>query len=687
MSDVPSKVIMTADDLHEMVEHYLDRNHFVFDVETQGDDRLTPALADLRWISFATEDRTDTIPMGHINGDFISERKKPNKKGQERMARGVAYEDLNPKYDLSVVIERFFTPPPEQLNRADVITVLAPLFVDNDILKIGHNVKYDLHVVAQYLGFIPEGPFFDTSIAAWLEDTQRLISLPIPKSEQPDPTPEPLLRNGLSLRDCVWRELGVVMDKTAGEDITQHSFSDVATYGLLDAQRTYELYVVQDARLSVDPAQDWLMDLEMQVLNPVLDMESHGVQLDLDRLAEIDKYLRDRMEEAKGTAFREAGREFNLRSNKAKQELLFTPKHEGGRGIRSAKLTPGGKKKDPADLTIYDYSVDREVLEQNAHDPLAAAMIDFNYLAKLHGTYVVPYLGGEVEVYDESGKSSMKTVESRTRNHGRVYGTFRQNGTESGRFSAADPNLQNIPSRSKDGKRIREAFVADEGHTLVVADYSQIEPRIIASLSGDKTMIETYRAGGDVYQAVADRMDVSRSAGKTLVLAIAYGVGPKKISIDIGCSYGDARDLMDYFDRQFPKIRAHKREVLRKVKRSKVTTTVLGRRRYLPDINNPHKEDLRARSERQAYNHLIQGTAADIMKMALVNIHATLPTLPKEAHMLLTVHDEVVISTPEDQWDLVAAVVKDEMEAIHMEGLVVPLVAEVGTGYRWSDAK
>lgn len=665
--DLPGNVILTQADLDELVNHYLTKTYFVFDVETMGDDRDNPMLADLVWISLACDDRTDTIPMGHPNGDFISERRVPNKKGKERLARGVAYEDLNPKYDLSVQVEKFFTNPPRQLSRDDVVATLLPLFVHPDITKIGHNVKYDLHNMARYIS-MPEPPYFDTMIASWLFDTQRMKGFPS--------------TGGLSLRDCVKRELGTEMEKGVGKRIEDHSFEEVAFYSLTDAARTIELFYVLDVALQGDADKDWLMDLEMQVLCPVLDMEQHGVQLDRDRLREIDVHLRGLIDETAGSIFRKTG-EFNLRSNKAKQELLFTPKRDGGLGIRSAKLTPAGMKKPESERTIYDFSVDNSVLEANRGNPIIDAMIEYAGLTKLHGTYVVPYLGGYVDVYDGSGGTKRKYVKDRTRNGGRIYGQFKQHGAESGRFSSSNPNLQNIPSRSREGKKIREAFVADEGETLVVADYSQIEPRIIASLSGDKTMIETYRAGGDVYQAVADRMSVSRQAGKTLVLAIAYGVGAAKIASDVGCSRREAMDLMDYFSAQFPRIGQHKRKVISRARKEKASFTIMGRERRLPEIRSGY-EEFQARAERQAYNHLIQGSAADIMKIALVNVHAS---LPERAKMLLTVHDEIVISTPTDIVDDVMEIVKEQMEGARPSVITVPLVAEVGTGYRWSDAK
>lgn len=658
-------LITTEEDLKEVVQQYLDAGlPFAFDTETMGENRLDPFLAPVIWLSLCNRDRSDVIPMGHPNGAFISERLAPNKKGRERMARGIAYEDLNPKYDLSVVEkEYFFEPPPEQLDRAVAMPILEPLF-KSSLLKIAHNAKFDIHGMGKYFEGGIEGPFFDTLIASWLFDSRRLKA-------------KMLGQPGLGLKDCVQRELGEVMEKGVGENIANHSFEEVAKYSILDSEYTYDVYESLVRKMS--PTLKWLMDLEMAVLHPVLEMEDSGVVIDKEVLRELSDEIEVEIRDLEAWFHKYAGRPVNMRSPAQRQELLFRSKDEGGLGIRSAKLTKGGEAKQRAGLatTIYDMSTDSSVLEAHRGKPLVDKMLEYSDVVKLYGTYVLPYLGGTSVV----GASS-KVVESQLRN-GRVYGEFKQSGTESGRFSSSNPNLQNIPSRTPRGRRIRDAFIANPGEILVVADYSQIEPRIIASLSGDPTMIEAYRKGEDVYQTIADRMGVTRAAGKTLVLAIAYGVGPTKIATDIGCSMTDARDLMDFFSRSHPKIDQHKRDVLQQARRNGYSETIFGRRRVL-DIRS-RDEAIRKMAERQAYNHLIQGTAADIMKIALVNIHSS---LPDEATMLMTVHDEVVVTTPYDLVEEVEGIVRDEMEgACPSRHITVPLVAEVKSGYRWSDCK
>jgi DNA polymerase I-like protein with 3'-5' exonuclease and polymerase domains len=656
-------LITTQEELIDLVNDYLDADEpFAFDIETMGENRSNPLVAHVVWLSLANPYRSDVIPMGHPHGELINERLAPNKKGRDRMARGIPYEDLNPKYDLSTVeMERFFHPAPEQLDRVVAMPILKALF-QSHLLKVGHNIKFDLHGMGKYFVGGIDGPFFDTMIASWLFDSRRV-------------TGKMRGIGGLSLADCLKRELGDTLEKGVGKKIEDHGFSVVAKYALLDAVATFDVY--ESLVRKFTPQIKWLMDLEMNVLNPVLEMEESGVYIDTDVLKDLRDEILVEIRDIEAWFKKYAGREVNLRSNAQKQELLFRPKSEGGLGLRSAKLTPGGNDKAMRGLAtdIYDMSTDNSVLEAFASHPVVDKMLEYAQKAKLYGTYVQPYLGGEP-------LSGGAYKPSQLREH-RVYGQFKQSGTESGRFSSSNPNLQNIPSRSVIGKRIRDAFVANPGEMLVVADYSQIEPRIIASLSEDPTMIASYCDGKDVYQTVADRMGVKRPDGKTLVLAIAYGVGPTKIAGDIGCTMTEARELMDYFARSFPKIPQHKRRVLSHAKRDKYSETIFGRRRYL-DIDS-RDEAIRAMAERQAYNHLIQGSAADIMKIALANVHAS---LPDEATMLMTVHDEIVVTVPYALVDEVMEIVRAEMEgACPSRHIKVPLVADVKSGYRWSDCK
>jgi DNA polymerase-1 len=546
------------------------------------------------------------------------------------------------------------------MRREEVFRMLEPLFFNENVEKVGHNVKFDLHAVSQHYGYLPDPPYYDTHIAAWLDDVTK--------------------RGKLGLQDCVKRYLRWDLEKGVGERIEAHAFSVVAKYSALDAQATWDLYQhLEKYVFGHDKTLARLRDLEMSVLEPVLEMESTGTRIDTNVLAGIGAGLEQRIAAAEkvcvAMAGRVEGKPFNLRSNRQKQIVLYER-----RKLRPTVPTPKGKEKMNRGETLEttDWSVSADALNDLTHDALVQQLQSHAMLTKLHGTYVIPYLGGDV-VRSVNGKEKHEHVESKLE-AGRIHTQFVQTGAESGRFSSRNPNLQNVPNRSPEGRQIRKVFVADPDEMLIVADYSQIEPRIIASLSGDKTMVETYRDGGDVYQAVADRMGVSRQAGKTLVLAIAYGVGPSKIANDIGCSMQEARGLMSYFEGAFTAVPRHKAKVIAAARRNLYSSTVLGRKRRLPEIKARDRE-VAGKAERQAYNHRIQGSAADVMKLALVGIY---DALPSEARMLMTVHDEVVVSAPKDFAHLVGEIVKTQMESVTL--FDVPLVAEVGIGQRWSDA-
>ena len=638
--------VTRPEQLAEIVQRVTEVGGFAFDVETMGTDRGNPRKGRVTWLSIATDGYAWAIPMGHPNGELIYEWPKLNAKGKDRFYRlGKCYSELNPKYDFSVETHRLFEDPPPQLSRIVVFRALRPIFFSEDLEKVGHNVKFDIHAVSQHYPEMIAPPYYDTHIAAWLKDVTK--------------------RGNLKLDDLAEEMLGMKVEKGVGKEIERHAFSVVAHYGALDAHATWLLYRYMEENIFA-PSRTLalLRDLEMSVLEPVLEMEANGTRIDTDALAVAGQRLRRKIRNSEEAAMSLAGRPFNINSNPDKQQLLYNDL-----GLKPTKLTPGGRKKPEGQRTIKDFSVDHESLEAlvgGRHTGLIEQILAYQKFSKLYGTYVVPYVG------DEDRPSAL--------DRGRIHTQFVQTGAESGRFSSRNPNLQNVPSRSEDGRLLREVFVADDGEMLVVADYSQIEPRIIASLSGDKTMIQSYLDGGDVYQTVADRLGVTRPVGKELVLSIAYGVGPAKISARTGLSQREAKDLMTFFAEEFRAIPRHKASVIVKARRTGYAETVLGRRRRLPHIRLSNYE-LAGKAERQAYNHRIQGSAADVMKLALVGIYDVLPV---EARMLMTVHDEVVVSAPEHMAEEVGSVLRTQMEAIDL--FTVPLVASVGIAHSWGGA-
>jgi len=649
-------IIFTNDQLDEMIAYYLEQDAFAFDVETVGDRRGDTPVNEVLWITFATHGRCDVIPMGHPNGDLLEVLYPLTGQGEKRVEQGLPARPSDYSRD-SKKATKVFTDAPPQLFPAEVFSSLKPLMFNDKILKIGHNLVFDLTSVAKYYGGnYPVGPYFDTMIASFLYDNRN--------------------KNRCGLADCLKREIGFVMEKGVGAQVEVYSFNEVAKYAYLDAKYTFLLWKILVKKLEENQVTG-VMKLEMDVLKVLCDMKLSGAPIDMVALEALDAQLKVDIETAKAEIFKVAGQQFNINSNVDKQVILYGPKSEGGRGLKPKIITAKGGD-----------SVSAEALEAyRGQDPLVDALLTYADLNKLHTTYVVPYLGGEV-TRTTAGKVRVEHKDSLLINN-RIHCDFIQHGAETGRFSSRNPNLQNVPApHTAHGKAIRNLFRAPEGHKFIVADYSQIEPRVIASFSKDPIMVQNYTDGGDIYTTVGNEMGVDRKAGKVLVLAMSYGVGPDKIARSIGCTKQEAKDLLERFSDRFPSINSYKFKVLVSTKKigSKekpvpYVTTILGRRRYLPEMNSSDKSD-RAGAERQAFNTKIQGSAADIIKLAMVRAHAL---IPKEAKLILTVHDELVTLAPDHLVEETEAAIRTAMEDIHL--LDVPLVADVKVVERWGEAK
>lgn len=659
-------LIGSPDELKDMVNHYLTKKSWAFDVETLGENRLDPRRNDVAWISFACDDHNDVIPMGHPNGELLEVRYPLLKAGKVRQDKGLPEKPSDYSKDIKKA-ERIWEAPPSQLSRGEVFEALRPLFA-SDSTKVGHNVKFDVTSVQKYLPEFPSGPFFDTRTFDWVRDSSQY--------------------GKLSLADCVKRHLGKEMEKGVGADISIHSFNVVADYSALDARFTYDLYEV--LRLHDKAYRSYgslwkVFELEMQVLEVLARMETNGVRIDKAALKMLDTDFSSRIVIAESDVYINAKKKFRINSVPVKQKILYGSKSRGGQGLKPTVLTGSGQKKKDGNQRLgpVDYSTSAEALKAFEGNSVVDSLLEFQQFTKLRSTYVTPYLGGETTKY-VGGKKKVVPVPSKLV-RGRLHTTFVQDRAETGRLASRSPNLQNVPARSAEGMKIRELFIPSEGQIFVASDYSQIEPRIIADLADETDMIKVYKEGGDVYQAVADQVGVDRNAGKTLVLAIAYGTGASNIASNIDISTDAAFDLIRKFNAQYPRILRLKQDVIGKARRCApmYTTTILGRRRYLPRLNAFNNAD-KSRSERQAFNHVIQGSAADIIKIALVKVDKA---LPPSAKMLLTIHDEIIVETPLGTEEEVAAIMKREMESAGEPYFEVPLVAEPITAMNWAKAK
>jgi len=656
-------IITTSEQLQDLVSYYLTQDAFVFDVETMGDHRGDPRQNQVVWIAMATNDRVDVIPMGHPNGEYLHTDYPLLPSAQDRIIKGLPLRASDYSKDERKAT-KVFGEAPEQLTPGEVFKALKPLFF-SDMLKIGHNLKFDLQSVTKYLGQLPAKPYACTLNAAFVLDTRN--------------------NHNLGLDDCLKREFDYHMVKGVGAQIEAHTFDDVATYAGLDAEWTWKLWNKYAPKLERDNVLG-VFKLEMDVLYVISRMELHGADIDVDALKVLKEDLENQLEETKATIYRLAGKAFNINSVPEKQKLLFSSKKEGGRGLKPRVLTPKGVKNDEAgnDLVISDFSVSEPAIKAfMGKDALVDALLNYSDLNKLLTTYVIPYLGGDI-TRTTSGKS--KTVAKRALLlNGRIHTDFIQYGAETGRFSSRNPNLQNVPNpRIANGKAIRNLFVPPEGYQLVVADYSQIEPRILSSFSGDRVLCQNYLDGVDIYTTIGDTVGVDRSGAKTLVLGMMYGIGPEKIATSIGVSGKEARDLLDNFARKFPSITKYKRQVVAETRRRgpvPYALTYMNRRRYLPDMLS-REIGKRAGAERQAFNTVIQGSAADLIKLAMVRAEGL---LPDKAAMILTIHDELVTVAPKEVIEEAAAAIREAMEGI--KALSIPMLADVKIVDKWGEAK
>lgn len=665
-------IITTQEQLDEFVNAYSKVDAFAWDVETIGENRLYPVINDVCWISFATEGRVDVIPMGHPNGELEGWDKPLLLPGQRRLAEGKPVLESHYSKDQRKWVAKFGEAP-EQLRPRQVFDAIKPIMF-GPALKIAHNAKFDLKSVAKYYkGKVPAKPHFDTLMAAFLVNN--------------------LNKFELGLAACVKRELGIEVEKGVGENVALHSFSEVAKYSGIDAEVTWELYKALKPKISGGLQRVW--KLEMDVLVALCDMELTGAYIDQDALKVLAEEIEKGKLEAEAACYKAAGTAFAINSVPAKQKLLFGSENGEKPRIPAPNpkfknaLTPKGQEayKNGEPLTEAHYSVSAEALEfYRGKNELVNAILEYQDLNKLMTTYVTPYTGGDVKRVT-NGKEKITKRKSLLIN-GRVHTNFKAHGAETGRFSSSEPNLQNIPSSGEYGKLIRNLFVAPPGYKLVVADYSQIEPRVIASFSEDPVMTSNYLTGGDIYTTIGDTMGVDRKAGKVLVLAISYGVGPDKIAASIGCTVKEAKDLLNRFEDKFSSINKYKAKVIRMAKQAgqvPFVETMFGRRRYIPELNSKDFGAL-GRAERQAFNTVIQGSAADLMKLALIRAHSCFVDEPN-INVVLTVHDELVTITPEDKAEEVAAAIKESMEGIKLPQITVPLIAEVYVVDKWGEAK
>jgi DNA polymerase I len=604
-SDVPPakvdtggfSLVQTRRQLEELVSSLAGAQQIVLDTETSSLDPLTTDLVGLSICE--TRDRVWYIPCGHrdVDADLVA----------------------------------------DQLTVREITDGLRPLLEKSGLPKIGHNIKFDLAVLAlpHNGGIFLAPPLYDTMVAAWLIDPGR---------------------RSYKLDDlCL--EFDVQMTSFAevvGGDKREDSFTRVKLdqardYCCEDAYGTSLLFEAQRPQLESLGLWDLFVELECPLIPVLAEMERTGIMVDMGILEDLSVEFGRKLEELEKDIYRSAGMEFNANSPQQLGEILFE------------KLNlPRGRK------TKTGYSTDVKVLERlGQHHELPQLILNYRNLAKLKSTYV-----------DKLSAMARKTG-------GRVYTSFNQCGTATGRLSSSNPNLQNIPVRTEDGQRIRSAFIAAPGYLLLAGDYSQIDLRVLAHYSGDQALREAFRAGEDIHrQTAAEIFFVApglitpemRRVAKTINFGIVYGMSSFGLSSQLNISRREAQIFIDrYFD-HYRGIKIFMEAIVEKAKKDGYVSTLLGRRRILPDINHANRTR-REFAERTAINTPIQGTAADIIKLAMLRADRELHRRKLGARLILQVHDELVLEVPEEELPATRELLQAAME--NVVSLDVPLVVNL----------
>ncbi|MFZ8869900.1 MAG: DNA polymerase I [Litorivicinaceae bacterium] len=534
----------------------------------------------------------------------------------------------------------------KQLDMTPVLFALSDLFADPDLTMVGHNLKYDLTIL-ETVGLLPQCRLADTMLMSYVLDAAA---------------------GRHDMDSLAKRLLGV--ETTSYEDVCgkgakQIRFDEVALesashYASEDADITLRLYNQFVERLNQVPSlQSIYQELELPVMQILREMENHGALLDVDILNAQSVTLGVRLEQLESEAQALAGRPFNLASPKQLQEILFDELQ-----LPVLKKTPKGAP-----------STNEEVLQELALDyPLPKLLIEHRSLSKLKGTYT-DRLPGDCDPAD-----------------GRVHTSFHQAVTSTGRLSSSDPNLQNIPIRTEEGRRIRKAFIAPDCWSVMAADYSQIELRIMAHLSGDKSLVDAFARGDDIHRATAAEVfdlepmfvtDEQRRRAKAINFGLIYGMSAFGLGRQLGIERAEAAAYIDRYFERYPGVRHYMDSTRAMAHEKGYVETVFGRRLTLPDIH-ARQVPVRQAAERAAINAPMQGTAADIIKRAMLRVHQALATSNLGCHLLLQVHDELVFEVRDRDLDPARQLIRLEMEAA--AELSVPLVVDIGSGDSWFEA-
>ena len=531
---------------------------------------------------------------------------------------------------------------PQQLNRDQVLAQIKPILENNAVEKIGHHLKYDAHVLENH-GIHLQGWYFDTMLASYVLNSVAT-------------------RHGMDdVARLYLSHLTTSYEQIAGKGVKQKTFNQIeietaAHYAAEDAHVTYRLYEVLSAKLQKHPELvNILHNIEMPVARVLTSMEENGIQLDLKFLDQLGVDFAQTMQDLENQIVELAGENFNVSSPKQVGEILFDKL-----GLKGGKKTATGQ-----------YSTSESVLEKIEH-PISSLILDYRGLSKLKSTYT---------------DGLLKQANNDTH---RVHTSYHQALTATGRLSSTDPNLQNIPIRTEIGRQIRKAFVAPEGRVLLAADYSQIELRLMAHFSQDDALLDAFNHGQDVHRrtaaevlgiALEDVTSDQRRQAKAVNFGLLYGMSEFGLIRQLGFTREESQNYIKQYFQRYPGIYEYMQRTRQVALEQGFVETILGRRLYTPDIAARNMM-VRKAAERAAINAPLQGSAADIIKMAMIEVDKMLPQA--QAKMLLQVHDELVFEVDADAADELAPKLAEVMQSV--VEISVPLVVEVGKGNNWDEA-
>jgi DNA polymerase I-like protein with 3'-5' exonuclease and polymerase domains len=655
---VRESVITDEGRLQEAVDYFLKQAAFSFDYESQGENRGVAHLNDLTWLAMSTKGATIVIPFGHPVGDLDGYTTVVKHYGGSGPRAGKEYRKKVP----------VFGPPPAQLSRDTVHEIVRPLFFNDRQVKSAHGAIFDIASCAKLYGEPITPPYNCSVIQHWIlhED----------------------MAWGHGLKDIVSSSSGYGFsydDEHVGKCVESHPFSMVARYAYFDAKYAWLLRNRFAADIAEDEGLSRVYELEMQVLEALVHMRLAGAPVDVPRLKTLAVDLGQRRGKIRESLQLLGRREWNPNSNHDKQRILFGQEwvpdaFPETQGLEPWKPTDTGKKQIAAQEPCTNWSTDAEALEGYQGSDLVDTLREYQEVDKLLSTYVLAYLGNPE-------KGTKPQVHG-----GRIYPDFVQYGTNTRRFSCRKPNLQNIPRPDTDlGKQIRGVFLALPGWKLVVADYSQIELVVFAHfilLFGRRGyLVDAFLNGEDPHQITADKLGIVRQQGKRLNFSMSYGATKYKIASLLGITVEEAEAVLTDHQEMFPEIYDLKEDIIEACRQRTPphVRTILGGMRRLPEINSSSPR-VRRRTERQAVSAVIQGSAADLIKLAMVRAYQAIKGSAME--MILTVHDEIVMHVPEQDADRAVGILSEAMTGAGIQKLIrIPLKADVKVVDRWSEAK